>query len=66
MPGFKEKSLCRFLQLGYPSVISFASDGVLRSEDNGFLDGAFGNERQIVREPTVDGAFERANQPEGL
>ena len=33
----------------------------LRSEDNGFLDEAFGDEREIVREPGVDPAFERAN-----
>jgi len=31
------------------------------SKDNGFLDEAFGNERKIVREPSVDPAFERAN-----
>ena len=33
----------------------------LLSEDNGFLDEAFGNEREIVREPGVDPALERAN-----
>ena len=33
----------------------------LLSEDNGFLDEAFGNEWEIVREPGVDPAFERAN-----
>jgi hypothetical protein len=33
----------------------------LLSKDNGFLDEAFGNEREIVREPSVDPAFERAN-----
>jgi len=33
----------------------------LRSKHNGFLDEAFGNEREIVREPGVDPAFERAN-----
>lgn len=31
------------------------------SEDNGFLDQAFGNEWEFVREPGVDSAFERAN-----
>ncbi|HEX6172778.1 MAG TPA: hypothetical protein VF089_02100 [Candidatus Binatia bacterium] len=30
-------------------------------KDNGFLDDAFGKEREIVREPSVDPAFERAN-----
>jgi hypothetical protein len=30
-------------------------------KDNGFLDEAFGNEREIVREPRVDPAFERAH-----
>ena len=33
----------------------------LLSKDNGFLDEAFGNEWEIVREPSVDPAFERAN-----
>ena len=33
----------------------------LLSEDNGFLDEAFGNEWEIVREPGVDPAIERAN-----
>jgi len=33
----------------------------LLSKDNGFLDEAFGNEREIVREPGVDPAFKRAN-----
>ena len=33
----------------------------LLSRDNGFLDGAFGNEWKIVREPGVDPAFKRAN-----
>jgi hypothetical protein len=33
----------------------------LLSEDNGFVDEAFGNEWEIVREPGVDPAFERAN-----
>ena len=32
----------------------------LPSEDNGFLNQAFSNEREIVREPRVDSAFERA------
>ena len=31
------------------------------SEDNGFLNQAFSNEREIVREPRVDSAFERAH-----
>jgi hypothetical protein len=31
------------------------------SKHNGFLDEAFGNEREIVREPSVDAAFERPN-----
>ena len=31
------------------------------SKDNRFLDEAFGNEREIVREPGIDPAFERAN-----
>ena len=31
------------------------------SKDNGFLDEAFGNEWEIVREPGVDAAFERAH-----
>jgi len=33
----------------------------LLSEDNGFLDDAFGHEWEIIREPGVDPAFERAN-----
>jgi hypothetical protein len=33
---------------------------VLVSKDSGFLDEAFGHEREIVREPCVDPAFERA------
>ena len=33
----------------------------LLSKGNGFLDQAFGDEREIVREPGVDPAFERAN-----
>jgi hypothetical protein len=33
----------------------------LLSKDNGFLDEAFGTEREIVREPSIDPAFERAN-----
>jgi len=33
----------------------------LRSKDNGFLDEAFGNDWEIVREPGVDPAFERAD-----
>jgi len=31
------------------------------SKDNRFVDEAFGNEREIVREPGIDPAFERAN-----
>ena len=31
------------------------------SKDNWFLDEAFGNEREIIREPGVDPAFERTN-----
>jgi hypothetical protein len=31
----------------------------LLSRDNGFRDEAFGNEREIVRDPGVDPAFER-------
>jgi hypothetical protein len=31
------------------------------SEGNGFLDEVFGDEREIVREPGIDPAFERAN-----
>jgi hypothetical protein len=38
-----------------------ACDSYLLSGYNGFLDEAFGNEREIVREPSVDAAFERAN-----
>ena len=53
--------IIRLLLLDYSSVISFASNGVLRSKDNGFPDEAFGNEGEIVREPGVDAAFERAN-----
>ena len=37
------------------------NNGDLLSEDNGFLDEAFGNEWKIVREPGIDPAFERAN-----
>jgi hypothetical protein len=33
----------------------------LLSTDSGFLRQAFSNEREIVREPSVDAAFERAN-----
>ena len=33
----------------------------LLSKDNGFLDQTFGNEWEIVREPSVDPAFERAD-----
>jgi hypothetical protein len=33
----------------------------LLSEDNGFFGEAFANEREIVREPGVDSAFEWAN-----
>jgi hypothetical protein len=39
----------------------FMSEKYFLSEDNGFLDEAFGNEWKIVREPGVDPAFERAN-----
>ena len=39
----------------------YLRNGDLLSEDNGFLDEAFGNEWKIVREPGVDPAFERAN-----
>jgi hypothetical protein len=38
-----------------------APNKYLLSKDNGFLDEAFGNEREIVREPSIDPAFERAN-----
>ena len=31
------------------------------SKDTVFLDEAFGNEREIVREPSVNAAFERAD-----
>lgn len=31
------------------------------SEDNAFLHEVFGNEREIIREPGVDPAFERAD-----
>ncbi len=37
------------------------SEKYLLSKDNGFLDEAFGNEWEIVREPSVDPAFERAD-----
>ena len=40
---------------------SFMREKYLLSKDNGFLDEAFGNEWEIVREPGVDPAFERAN-----
>ena len=40
---------------------SFMREKHLLSKDNGFLDEAFGNEWEIVREPGVDPAFERAN-----
>jgi hypothetical protein len=33
----------------------------LCSDDNGFLDDAFGDEWEIVREPSIDTALERAN-----
>ena len=44
-------------------ALSFVKDnnGDLLSEDNGFLDEAFGNEWEIVCEPSGDAAFERAN-----
>ena len=44
-------------------ALSFVKDsnGDLLSEDNGFFDEAFGNEWEIVRQPGVDPAFERAN-----
>jgi hypothetical protein len=38
----------------------------LLSKDNGFLDEAFDNEREIVREPSVDPAFERANSDDSF
>jgi hypothetical protein len=38
----------------------------LLSKDNGFLGEAFGNEREIVREPGVDSAFEWANPGDSL
>ena len=44
-----------------PSFISYLAKKYLLSKDNGFLAEAFGNEREIVREPGVDPAFERAN-----
>ena len=44
-------------------ALSFVKDnnGDLLSENNGFFDEAFGHEWEIVREPGVDPAFERAN-----
>jgi hypothetical protein len=38
-----------------------AAEKYLLSKDNRFFDEAFGNEWEIVREPSVDPAFERAN-----
>jgi len=38
-----------------------AAKKFLLSENNGFLDEAFGNEREIVGEPGVDAAFEGAD-----
>ena len=40
---------------------SFMSENNLLSENRGFLDEGFGNEREIVGEPGVDPAFERAD-----
>jgi hypothetical protein len=36
-------------------------ESYLLSKGSGFLDNGFCNEREIVREPGVDAAFERAN-----
>ena len=38
-----------------------SSEKYLLSRDCGILDEAFGNEWEMVREPSVDPAFERAN-----
>ena len=57
------KTLIRRPQNGPISepVERLLSDKYLLSEDNGFRDEAFSNEWEIVREPGVDPAFERAN-----
>ena len=39
----------------------YLCNGNLLSEDNGLFDEAFGNEWEIVREPSVDPALERAH-----
>jgi hypothetical protein len=44
----------------------FMSEKIPSLKDNGFLDEAFGNEGEIVREPSVDPAFERANPGDSL
>jgi hypothetical protein len=47
----------------YFDIADFGGTGgcekYLLSRDNGFRDEAFGNEREIVRDPGVDPAFER-------
>ena len=50
----------KFCRLRFLSALR-GCEKYLLSEDSGFLDEAFGNEREIVREPGVDPAFERAN-----
>jgi hypothetical protein len=63
LPGLAKETMNR--HIGYPDIADFWRHQRLRkvllSKDNGFLDEIFGNEREIVREPGVDPAFERAN-----
>ena len=61
MPGLKEKNLVQTSTTRLSFRYFFPSNGVLLSEDNRFVDEAFGNGREIEREPSVDPAFERAN-----
>jgi hypothetical protein len=60
------KSIVSFRELQRSGILAsriFAGTGdsekYLLSKDNGFLDEAFGNEWEIVREPGIDPAFER-------
>ena len=50
----------KFLNPRCPSVVKDNNRDLL-SQDNGFLDAAFRNEWETVREPGVDAAFEGAN-----
>jgi hypothetical protein len=61
VPGLKEKNLVQTSTTRLSFRYFFPSNGVLLSEDNRFVDEAFGNGREIEREPSVDPAFERAN-----